>query len=353
MLAATILALTLGQAPKATLKMGSAAPPFKVEQWIQGSAFRIDGSKPTVVEFWATWCGPCIQIMPHMSDLSDKYKGRVQFVGINTSDRNQPGEERPRSPQHLNRVKKWVGENKKRLRYHVALDDAKHTMNRTWLMAAGESGIPFAFVVKDKKIQWMGHPATLDSGMLDQMLKGTYSIAKEQARRQAAAASQKLIAPLALAAQAGDLAKTEAAFARLAKVDPDRGKGAVGPIALYLADSNPSACATFVGRRAKDAMKGEPSMLIKIAYAAFPKCAANKTATTSLLATTGEAALRLPDSKAALGYAQYAMMLASLGVKDSAKSWLARAEKKFSVALPPSDRPAISKFLADARLVIK
>lgn len=353
MLAATILALTLGQAPKTTLKMGSAAPPFKVEQWVQGSAFKIDGTKPTVVEFWAIWCGPCIQIMPHMSDLADKYKGRVQFVGINTSDRNAPGEERPYSSQHSNRIKKWVSENRKRLRYHVALDDAKHTMNQTWLVAAGETGIPFAFVVKDRRIQWMGHPATLDGALLDQMLKGTYSVAKEQARRQAAAASQKLIGPLALAAQAGDLAKTESAFAKFAKVDPDRGKGAVGPIALYLADANPSACATFLGRRAKDTMKSEPAVLIKIAYAAFPKCGSAKTATTSLLATTGEAALRLPDSKAALGYAQYAMMLSSLGVKDSAKEWLDRAQKKLSASQPASDRPAISKFLADARLVIK
>jgi thiol-disulfide isomerase/thioredoxin len=41
--------------------------------------------KVVVIDFWATWCGPCLAEMPRMKGLQEKYKGRgVQFIGVNT-----------------------------------------------------------------------------------------------------------------------------------------------------------------------------------------------------------------------------------------------------------------------------
>lgn len=41
------------------------------------------GDCPVVVDFWATWCGPCMKLMPEMEKLAAKYKGRVTFLKVN------------------------------------------------------------------------------------------------------------------------------------------------------------------------------------------------------------------------------------------------------------------------------
>ena len=42
--------------------------------------------KPTVINFWASWCPPCTLELPEFDDVATRYKGRVIFVAIATSD---------------------------------------------------------------------------------------------------------------------------------------------------------------------------------------------------------------------------------------------------------------------------
>jgi thioredoxin 1 len=43
---------------------------------------------PTVVDFWAVWCGPCKMIAPVLEDIADDYSGRLQVVKLDVDNNN-------------------------------------------------------------------------------------------------------------------------------------------------------------------------------------------------------------------------------------------------------------------------
>jgi uncharacterized protein (TIGR03435 family) len=67
-------------------EVGQTAPALKINRWLQAPPEAAAGwptGKLVVLEFWATWCGPCVGSIPHLNELSDHFKGRpVQFVAV-------------------------------------------------------------------------------------------------------------------------------------------------------------------------------------------------------------------------------------------------------------------------------
>ncbi|MBY0313238.1 MAG: TlpA family protein disulfide reductase [Phycisphaerales bacterium] len=84
--------------PKATetelLKAGAEAPDFNVLVWkgagtepAQLSLASFRGKKIVVVDFWATWCGPCMRGLPHFAKVAAAAKGQdVEFLAVNSMD---------------------------------------------------------------------------------------------------------------------------------------------------------------------------------------------------------------------------------------------------------------------------
>ncbi len=72
-----------------TAETAKRAPDFTLSDAATGQPFRLSDAakaKPLVLDFWATWCGPCREELPHLEALSQKYAGRVAFYGVNSSD---------------------------------------------------------------------------------------------------------------------------------------------------------------------------------------------------------------------------------------------------------------------------
>ncbi len=142
------------------LGVGDQAPAVKVKKWAHGKGgnpAKADGKTVYVVEFWATWCGPCLTTIPHLNEFHDKYRGQgVIIMGITSED--------------LATVKKFMKTTP--MKYNVGIDDQRAT-NAAYMK--GIRGIPHAFVINRKgKVVWHGHPMSGLERILEQVVAGTF-----------------------------------------------------------------------------------------------------------------------------------------------------------------------------------
>jgi thiol-disulfide isomerase/thioredoxin len=165
-----------------TLGIGDSAPKLEVKAFVKGEPVSyFEPGKNYVVEFWATWCGPCKTSIPHLSELQKKHP-TVAFIGVSIWEQNQ------------NEVTPFVKEMGEKMAYRVAIDSVpekaeadKGAMAKNWMTAAGQAGIPAAFVVnKEGKIAWIGHPMELEKP-LEKIVAGTWDMkeASEEQRKTA------------------------------------------------------------------------------------------------------------------------------------------------------------------------
>ncbi len=162
---------------KPSLLVGDDAPPLQLAGFYKGEPIEsLEEGRVYVVEFWATWCKPCIDAFPHLSEIQKKYEDDgVTVMGINVGERRQRGD----TPQVVQaRVASFVENQGDRMGYTVAADNRDMT-NRTWKVAAGRNTLPSAIIVdRAGKIAWVGTPLMGMDQALEAIVEGTYTYEK-------------------------------------------------------------------------------------------------------------------------------------------------------------------------------
>ena len=79
---------------------------------------KFTGEKLTVIDFWATWCKPCLQSMPELQTIYDEFKDRgVNFIGVSVD-----------SPRNLSKIKPLA--ESLGVEYPILVDPNSDLMNR-------------------------------------------------------------------------------------------------------------------------------------------------------------------------------------------------------------------------------
>jgi len=207
---ALVAALALVPFTALSAKLGDPAAPLKIAAWIKGEPVdlaEVKGKKIVVVEFWATWCGPCRTSIPHLTELQKQFADEVIFIGI--------------SDESADKVRPFVDQMGDKMDYTVAVDDNRQTSDG-YMKAYGQNGIPCAFIVdREGRVAWVGHPM---GDLHAQLHKLADAPAPESpADKQRAEARRKLKEFTELAAQGGDAARLDALAAELSALDRELG----------------------------------------------------------------------------------------------------------------------------------
>lgn len=179
------------------LRVGDQAPDLgKDVSWVKGeSVTEFEKGHIYVLDFWATWCGPCVRAIPHMDELAEKHEAdgvTVIGVAIWPNDRMTPTVE-------------YVKDKGDDMSYTVCADIDNKSAKK-FMEATGSNGIPTVMIVnREGVLAWVGHPMAGMDEALAQIIAGTYDI------EGAAAESNK---KMALAEKASPLlAKANEAYA--------------------------------------------------------------------------------------------------------------------------------------------
>jgi len=137
--------------------IGQTAPELDIEKYLQApegekSLSALKG-KVVVLEFWATWCAPCVAEIPHLNQLSEAFRDKqVQFISV-----TDEGEDVIAPFLKRQEMKSWIG-----------LDT-----DRSVFEAYGVRGIPRTFLINQEGIIAASlHPVGLSSDIIKKVIAG-------------------------------------------------------------------------------------------------------------------------------------------------------------------------------------
>ncbi|KAG0045589.1 hypothetical protein BGZ83_009223 [Gryganskiella cystojenkinii] len=125
---------------------------YQRTQYLMGPKY--DGHERIVVmDFWASWCGPCIESGPEVSQMAEEFAGRVAFIGINNDSVFGTTK-----PANMERLSNFLEVHQEEFRYTIVVDDAEGYAKHTIYNPSGYRGIPCMVILVDGVVKFVGPP---------------------------------------------------------------------------------------------------------------------------------------------------------------------------------------------------
>lgn len=128
---------------------GKMAPTLEVKNWINGPAPKTTG-KVVLIDFWATWCGPCRNLIPELNKFKEKFGDDLVIIGL--------------SDEPESKLQEFIKSTD--VKYPIGTDPDK-TMKKQ----IGIKGIPHVLVISpDKIVRWQGFPGMDEDKLTEEKL---------------------------------------------------------------------------------------------------------------------------------------------------------------------------------------